>query len=104
MESTITENAGNLTTILIPMPPGRYSAMRGASPDGAHPWLHVKPLDAAIGRVPTPYCPVGRHGRQFQMKPKNTIKTQPLPSFLTVDQRKKMKQFRDPKPTLYSRH
>jgi hypothetical protein len=23
--------------------------MRGALPDGAHPWLHAKPLDAAIG-------------------------------------------------------
>jgi len=29
--------------------------MRGASPDGAHPGLHFKPLDAAIGRVPEPY-------------------------------------------------
>ncbi len=33
--------------------------MWGASPDGAHPWLHAKPLDAATGRVPAPrtdYC------------------------------------------------
>jgi hypothetical protein len=34
---------------------------------------------------------------------KNTNKTQLLPSFLTVDRRKKAKQFRDPSGTLYSR-
>ncbi len=78
--------------------------MRGASPNGAHPWLHVKPLDAAIGWVPMPYCPCGCHGRRFWMKQKNTNKTQLLPSFLTVDWRKKAKQFQDPKLTLYSRH
>ncbi len=78
--------------------------MWGALPNGAHPWLHVKPLDAAIGRVPTPYCPDSRHGWRFQMKQKNTNNTQLLPSFLTVDQRKKAKQFQDPKRPLYSRH
>jgi len=31
------------------------SMMRGASPDGAHPGLHSKPLDATIRRVPAPY-------------------------------------------------
>ena len=87
--------------------PGGYSgATRGALPDGVHPWLHAKPLDAAIGQVPASYCPDGRHhGRQFWMKPKNTPnKTQLLPSFLTVDRRKKAKHFWDPKWTLYSRH
>ncbi len=74
------------------------------SPDGVHPWLHAKPLDATIGQVPAPYCPGGCHGRQFWMKPKNINKTQLLPSFLTVDRRKKAKQFRDPKRILYSRH
>ncbi len=74
------------------------------SPNEAHPWLHAKPLDAAIGQVPMSYCPGGCHGRGFWMKPKNTNKTQLLPSFLTVDQRKKAKQFWDPKWTLYSRH
>jgi hypothetical protein len=44
-------------------PCGYGGAMRGASPNGAHPWLHAKPLDAAIGRVPTPYCRSGRHGQ-----------------------------------------
>jgi hypothetical protein len=73
-------------------------------PDGAHLWLHAKPLDAAMGRVPVPYCPGSRHGRHFRMKQKNTNKTQLLPSFHTVDQRKKAKQFRDPKRTLSSRH
>ncbi len=85
-------------------PYGYGGAMRCALPDGAHLWLHVKPLDAAIGRVPTPYCPGGCHGRGFQMKQKNTNKTQLLPSFLTVDRRKKAKQFRDPKQTLSSCH
>ncbi len=73
-------------------------------PDGVHPWLDAKPLDAAIGRVPAPYCPGGRHVWRFWMKHKNTNKTQLLPSFLTVDRRKKAKQFRDPKRTLHSRH
>jgi hypothetical protein len=40
-------------------------AMWGALPNGLHLWLHAKPLDAAIRRVPTPYCPGGRHGQQF---------------------------------------
>ncbi len=83
---------------------GYGGAMRGASPNGAHPWLHAKPLDAAIGRVPAPYCPGGRHCQLFWMKHKNTNKTQLLPSFLTVDWRKKAKQFWDPKRNLYSRH
>ncbi len=78
--------------------------MRGALPNGAHPWLHAKPLDAAIGQVPMPYCPNSRPGRQFRMKRKNTNKTQLLPSFLMVDWRKKVKPFWDPKWALYSRH
>ncbi len=78
--------------------------MWGASPDGAHPWLHAKPLDAAIGQVPMPYCPGGRHCQRFWMKQKNTNKTQLLPSFLMVDRHKKAKQFWDPKRTLYSCH
>ncbi len=77
---------------------------RCALSDGAHPWLHAKPLDAAIGQVPAPYHPGGRHGRWFRMKHKNTDNAQLLPSFLTVDQRKKAKQFWDPKRILYSRH
>jgi len=28
---------------------GHAAGVRCASPDGAHSWLHVKPLDAAIG-------------------------------------------------------
>ncbi len=78
--------------------------MRGVLPDGLHPWLHVKPLDAAIRRGPKPYRLGGRHGRQFWMKQKHTNKTQILPRFLTVDQRKTAKQFHDPKRTLYSCH
>ena len=39
--------------------------MWGASPNGAHLGLHVKPRDAAIGRVHVPYCPGGLHGRRI---------------------------------------
>ncbi len=47
---------------------GCGSMMRGALPDEAHPGLYLKPLDAAIGRVPAPYYPSGRHGQQICWK------------------------------------
>ncbi len=100
MKSMITKNAGISTTISIPMPPGQYSVMRIA-------WWSASmasSLDAAIGRVPMPYCPGGRHGWRFWMKPQNTNKTQLLPRFVTVGRSKKAKQIRDPKWTLYSCH
>jgi hypothetical protein len=52
--------------------------MHGASlnADGAHPGLHLKPLYAAIGQVPAPHCPGGRHGRQFVENTQNTNKKQ----------------------------
>ena len=56
-ESTTATNVGELLAILI--------AMRVRLPDGAHPGLHLKPLDVAIGQVPAPYCPSGRHGRRI---------------------------------------
>jgi hypothetical protein len=34
-------------------------------PDEAHPGLHLKPLDAAIGRVALPSCPGSLHGQQI---------------------------------------
>jgi hypothetical protein len=37
----------------------------------------------------------------FELNKKNTNKTQLLPSFLTVNWRKKGKQFQDPSRTLY---
>ncbi len=89
---------------LFRSPCRRGNTARYASPDGADLWLHAKPLNVVIGWVPTLYCPGGRHGQQFWMKPKNTNKTQLLPSFLTVDRCKKAKQFRDPKRALYSCH
>ena len=36
--------------------------MRGASPDGSHPGLHSKPVDAAIRRVLASHCHGGHHG------------------------------------------
>jgi hypothetical protein len=86
------------------LPCGYSGTTRGASPAGVHPWLHVKPLDAAIGQVSTPYCPGGHHGWQFWMKQKNTNKTQLLSSSLVVDLLKKAKLFQDPTRTLYSCH
>ncbi len=53
-----TSNAGNFDGHADTL----TGTMQGTSPNGAHPWLHVKPLDAAMGQVPAPYCPGGRHG------------------------------------------
>jgi hypothetical protein len=52
--------------ILIAMAMQRYDAGRIAR--WAHPELHSKPLDAAIGRVPAPYRPGNRHGQRIQIK------------------------------------
>jgi hypothetical protein len=41
--------------------------MRGTPPDGAHPELHSKPVDAAIGRVLAPYRPSGRQGHRIRI-------------------------------------
>ncbi len=65
-KSTATKNAGETMaiSIAIEMRPWRCSGTtRGALPNGAHPGLHSKPLDAAIGRVPAPYHPGGSHGQ-----------------------------------------
>jgi hypothetical protein len=63
-ESTTTKNVGESLVILIAMQMRRYDA--GTLPDGARPGLHWKPLDAAIGQVPAPYRPVGRHGQRIR--------------------------------------
>jgi hypothetical protein len=47
---------------------------RDASLDGSHPGFHSKPLDAAIGRVPAPYRPGGRHVDEFVETTQNTNK------------------------------
>jgi hypothetical protein len=57
------KNAGKLTTISMAMAMQRYDVRRIARWSTSR--LHSKPLDAAIGRVPASYCPVGRHGRRF---------------------------------------
>ncbi len=54
--------------------------MRGASHDGAHPGLHSKPLDAAIGRVLASHRRGGHHGRRLRINTQNTNKTQLLAS------------------------
>jgi len=64
-ESTTMKNAGKLLAILVVMAMQRYVAgcMAGWR---AHPGLHSKPLDAAIGRVLVPYCPGGRQVDEFE--------------------------------------
>ena len=54
--------------------------MRGASPDGAHPGLHLKPLDAAIGQVPASIVTPAAMVDEFKFNTQNTNKTQLLPS------------------------
>ncbi len=49
-------------------PCGCGGTMQGTPPDGAHPGLHYKPLDAAIGQVPAPNCPSGHLGRRIHWK------------------------------------
>jgi hypothetical protein len=56
-----TKKSGKSTTILMAMVMQR--TRRGTSPNEAYPGLHLKPLDAAIGQVPAPYRPGGRHGQ-----------------------------------------
>ncbi len=65
-ESTATKHAGELLAISIAMAMQRYDAGRIAH--GAHPGLRSNSLDAAIGQLRAPYCPIGRHGRLIQMK------------------------------------
>jgi hypothetical protein len=55
-----TKNAGKLMTILMAMAMQWYNA--GCITRWITSRLHLKPLDAAIGQVPVPYCPSGRHG------------------------------------------
>ena len=77
-ESTATKHAGESMAISIAMAMQRYDARRIARWSTSR--LHSKPLDAAIGRVPAPYRPGGRHGRRFRKNTQNTNKTQLLAS------------------------
>jgi len=54
------KNAGKLLAILVAIRSG--DTMRGVSPNGAHPGLHSKLLDATIGQVPALYRPSSCHG------------------------------------------
>ncbi len=58
----------------------REDTARGTPPDGAHWWLHAKPLDTAIERMLAPYRPGGRHGHRRRRRVQNTNKTQLLAS------------------------
>jgi hypothetical protein len=48
--------------------------MRGALPNGLHPWLHAKSLDAAIKQVPVPYCPAAAMVGDFELNKKTLTK------------------------------
>ncbi len=89
-------------TILIPMPPGQYGKMHipqwsasvtSCEDTRCHHWASAH---AVLPRQP-PWSTILNETQ-------NTNKTQLLPSFLTLDRRKKAKQFWDPKQTLYSAH
>jgi len=56
-EPTITKNADELLAISMAMAMQRYDARSIAQWSTSR--LHLKPLDAAIGRVPALYCPGG---------------------------------------------
>ena len=58
------KNEGKLLAILIAM--AISGTTQGASPDRARPGIHWMPLDAAIGQMPEPYRPGGRHGQQIR--------------------------------------
>ena len=47
---------------------GCGGVMRGAAPNEAQPWLHSKPMDAAIGRVLALHRRGSRHGQRFRIK------------------------------------
>jgi hypothetical protein len=55
-----------------------------------------------LGKCPRRIAPAAAMVDDFEKK-KNNNKTQLLPSFLTVDQRKKAIESQDPPVTLYSR-
>jgi hypothetical protein len=86
------------------LPCCRVDTVRCALPNWAHLWLHAKPLDATVGQVPTPHCPVGRHYWQICCKTQNTKKTQRLTSNYRTFLLKNPKHFWDPKWTLHSAH
>ena len=60
------KNAGKLTTISMAMAMQLYDVRRIARWSTSR--ASLKPLDAAIGGVPVPYRPDGRHGRRIRIK------------------------------------
>jgi hypothetical protein len=57
---TATKNADKLLAISMAMAMQRYDARRITRWSTSR--LHLKPLNAAIGQVPAPYCPGSHHG------------------------------------------
>ncbi len=65
-------NVADSTAISTTMPPGRYGARHIDRWNNW--WLHVKPLDSAIGHVLAPYRPGGRHGHRRRRWSKHNTK------------------------------
>jgi hypothetical protein len=66
-ELTATKNAGELMAISIAMAM-QWCTTQGTLPNRAHPGLHSKPLDSAIGQVHALYHPGSHHGQRIQIK------------------------------------
>jgi hypothetical protein len=62
----ITKNTHQMLEILIAKRIRRCNG--GTSPDEAHLWLHVKPLDATIGQVPRRIAPAAAMVDNFEKK------------------------------------
>ena len=65
-ESTATKNACKLMAISTAMAMQWYYA--GCITRWSTSGASLEPLDTAIGRVPAPYHPGGRHGQRIQIK------------------------------------
>jgi hypothetical protein len=56
------------------LPCGCGGVLRDTSTNGAHPGLHLKPLDAAIGQVPLLHRPGSRIGQRIRCITQNTTR------------------------------
>ena len=72
-KSTTTKNAGKSLAILIAM-----RMTRGTLPNGAHSWLHAKPLDATMGEWLRHTPPPAAMFIDFEWNTQNTNKKQLL--------------------------
>jgi len=67
-DNDIGDNRNAVKSTTISMAMAMQGTTRGASPDGAHPGLHLKPMDATIGQVLALHCHGSRYGQRFRIK------------------------------------